>query len=76
MSYLQMAQLEVLNAVKGIHNQADFNDFRDLIARYFAQKAQQDIDAMWDKGAINAQMVEDWGKEHMRTPYRHAIHRS
>lgn len=76
MSYLQMAQLEVLNAVKGINNQADFNDFRDMIARYFAQKAQQAIDAMWDQGSIDEQVVENWGNEHMRTPYRHATHRS
>ena len=76
MSYLQLAQLEVLNAVKGINNQADFNDFRDMIARYFAQKAQQAIDVMWDQGSINEQVVENWGNEHMRTPYRHAAHRS
>lgn len=76
MSYTQMAQLEVLNAIKSIHSQAEFNEFRDMIARYFAEKAQKSIDALWDKGSIDEQTIEQWGKEHMRTPYRHETHRS
>ncbi len=76
MSYMQMAQLDILSAVKGINTEAEYTEFRDMIARYFAQKAQTAVDAMWSEGRINEQTIEDWGKEHMRTPYRHASHRS
>ncbi len=76
MSYTQMAQLEVLNAVRGISSEVELKEFRDLIAHYFAQKAQTAIDAMWDNGQINSQTIQTWGNEHMRTPYRHASHRS
>lgn len=44
--------------------------------RLFAEKAQKAIDAMWDEGQIDDQTIERWGKEHMRTPYRHALHRA
>lgn len=47
MSYMQMAQLDVL-------------------ARYFADKAQTQIDALWDNGTINEQTFEAWGNERMR----------
>ena len=65
-----MAQLDVLNLIKGINTEADYSDFRNMLARYFADKAQKQIDALWDNGTINEQVVENWGKERMRTPYR------
>ncbi len=76
MSYTQMAQLDVLHLVKGINNEADYISFRDMLAHYFAEKAQTAIDAMWENGTINEQVVEQWGNERMRTPYRYAVHRS
>ena len=76
MSYTQMAQLDVLNLIKGINTESEYADFRNMLARYFADKAQKQIDALWDNGTINEQVVEDWGKERMRTPYRYAAHRS
>lgn len=76
MSYTQMAQLDVLNVVRGISTEADYIEFRSMLAQYFAAKAQKAIDAMWDGGVINDDTVKEWGNERMRTPYRHAIHRS
>ena len=76
MSYVQMAQLDVLNLLKGIKTEGDYNDFRNMLAHYFADKAQKQIDALWDNGTINEQTIEQWGNERMRTPYRYAVHRS
>ena len=76
MSYTQMAQLDVLNLVRGINTESEYADFRNMLARYFADKAQKQIDALWDNGTINEQVIDNWGKERMRTPYRYAIHRS
>ena len=76
MSYTQMAQLDVLNLVRGMQSEEDYVDFRNMLARYFADKAQKQIDALWENGTINEQTIEQWGNERMRTPYRYAIHRS
>ena len=76
MSYSEMAQLELMNALNSIDSEAELNEFKDLVARYFAEKAQKAIDALWDEGVINEETIEQWGAEHMRTPYRHASHRS
>ena len=75
MSYSYMAQLELINALNNIKSEAELNEFKDLVAHYFAQKAQKAIDAMWDEGVINADTIEQWGAEHMRTPYGYASHR-
>ena len=76
MSYSEMAQLELMNALNSIDSEAELNEFKDLLARFFAEKAQKAIDALWDEGVINEETIEQWGAEHMRTPYRHAAHRS
>ena len=57
MSYEQMARLEVLNAVSGINSQEELDDFRNMLARYFAEKAQKAIDALWDEGKINEETI-------------------
>jgi hypothetical protein len=76
MSYSEMAQLELMNALNSIDSEAELNEFKDLVARYFAEKAQKAIDALWDEGVINEETIEQWGEEHMRTPYRYAARRS
>ena len=76
MSYNEMAQLELMNALNCIKTEDEFDEFRDLLANFFAMKAQNAIDALWDDGTINEETIEQWGAEHMRTPYRYASHRS
>lgn len=71
-----MARLDALNVVQGIKTEAEYLDFRNFLARYFAEKAQRAIDAMWDSGQITEETIEEWGNTKMRTPYGHALHRS
>ena len=76
MSYKEIAQLELMNALNSINSEAELNEFKDLLARYFAEKAQKAIEALWEEGTINEETIEQWGKEHMRTTYNYASHRS
>jgi len=76
MSYSKMAQLELLDALNNINSEAELNELKNVLAHYFAQKAQKDIDALWDEGVINEETIEQWGAEHMRTPYSYEAHRS
>ena len=76
MLYSELAQLELMNALNSIDSEAELNEFKDLVARFFAEKAQKVIDALWDEGVINEKTLEQWGEEHMRTPYHYASRRS
>lgn len=44
-------------------------EISNLLADYFAQKAFDAADELWDKGLVSEQTIEDWKHEHMRTPY-------
>ena len=76
MSYSQLAQLELMNAINSIKTESELKEFRDVLARYFAQKAQRAVDALWEKSVINDETIEAWGEEHMRTPYQYEANRS
>ena len=69
MSYEQMARLEVLNAVSCINSKEELDEFKNMLAHYFAEKAQKAIDALWNDGSIDENTIEEWGNEHMRTHY-------
>ena len=75
MSYSEIAQMELMNAINSIKSESDLNEFKDMLARYFASKAQKAIDTLWNDGVINNDTIEEWGEEHMRTPYRYETNR-
>ena len=62
--------MELMNAINSIKSELEQIEFRNMLAKYFADKAQKAIDALWDNGAINNDTIEEWGKEHMRTCIR------
>ena len=39
------------------------------LANYFAQKVDKGFDDLISDGYISIDTIEQWGKEHMRTPY-------
>lgn len=40
-----------------------------LLANYFAKKAFDAADELWDNEIIGERTIEEWKHEHMRTPY-------
>ena len=63
------AQLEILDLMAYVESEDTLNEIRDMLSRYFAEKAQREIDKLWEEGTINDIVVEGWKTEHMRTPY-------
>ena len=55
---------------KFIQSDEDLQELRHWLARFFAMRADRELERLWNEGVITEQTIEDWGKEHMRTPYR------
>lgn len=68
--YSHLAQLELLNAAANISTQADLDALRLTLSLFFAERAQQAIDKMWDEGTFDQQKLEELRGQHLRTPYK------
>ena len=63
-------QIQMLELVSHVQSQQEMDDIRRMLAAYFAKRAEDEIDRLWDEGILNEQVMEEWKNEHMRTPYR------
>ena len=63
------AQVEILNTISQLHSDEDLQELRHWLARFFAMRADRELERLWNEGVITEQTIEDWGKEHMRAPY-------
>ena len=69
---LHQAKMDLLRVVDRIKTVDEILVIRNVLANYYAQKAEEEMDRLWENGTINEQVIEQWGKEHMRTPYSYA----
>lgn len=63
------AQLQILDLMSYVESDETLDEIKDMLSNYFAQKAEKEIDKLWDSGKINNTIIEEWKNEHMRTPY-------
>lgn len=63
-------QMQMLELVSHVRSEQEMDDIRRMLAQYFANKAEDEIDKLWEDGVINNNVIESWKNEHMRTPYR------
>lgn len=66
---LNAAQIELLNSVAHVESDEDLRELKNTLARFFAKLADKEMERLWDEGIINEDVIEQWGHEHMRTPY-------
>ena len=68
--YSQLAQLELLNAAANVSTQADLDALRLTLSLFFAGRAQQAIEKMWDEGTFDQQKLDELREQNLRTPHK------
>ena len=63
-------QIEMLELVAKVTSESEMRDIRRMLGQYFAKRAEDAIDKLWDEDIINDGVIEEWKNEHMRTPYK------
>ena len=63
------AQLELLSTMASLNTEADLIELKQTLARFFADRADREMERLWDNGTINEETLKSWEHEHMRTPY-------
>lgn len=66
---LNQAQLDVLRMMSYIQSPESLQDLKNVIANYFAKKAEDSIKKMWVTGELNDEKFESFKTLHERTPY-------
>ena len=65
-------QLHLLKMFAFASSEERLKEVKDVLAKHFAKKVEDEMDILWDEGKINEDVIEEWIKEHMRTPYKSA----
>ena len=63
-------QIEMLELVSRVTSEVEMQDIRRMLGQYFAKRAEDAIDRLWDEGVLNDGVMEERKSEHMRTPYK------
>ena len=69
---LNEAQLDILRLLSTMNSVEEVHELRQIISNYYAQKATEEMDRLWESGEWNEEKNEAILKEHLRTPYHYA----
>ncbi len=60
-------QLELLEMFEYELPDNQLNEVRDMLVKYFADKASDEMDRLWEENNWTNETMKEWGEEHMRT---------
>ena len=69
---LSIGQLHILEMMNRCKTEESLRQLKKLLFDFYAKEAVTEADRLWEAGVINEDKIEEWGHEHMRTPYIHA----
>ncbi len=62
-------QLEILKIFSIELPDSQLIEIRDILSKYFADKAADEMDRLWEENNWDDKTMEDWSNEHMRMKY-------
>jgi len=63
------AQMELLDMMSFVDTPEMLAQLKQAISDLFARRAEEEIDRLWETGALDEQKVENFRNLHERTPY-------
>jgi len=66
---LSNLQIELLKTFSYDLDEKQLLEIKDLLTNYFADKATQEMEKLWDKQNWDDSKISEWASEHMRTEY-------
>ena len=67
---LNEQQIEMLRLFKNPMRQQDYDEIRKLAVKLLAQNIDEEMDKLEKQNGWNENTYEQWGKEHLRIPYK------
>lgn len=66
---LSNLQLELLKVFSFNLEEQQLLEIKEVLSDYFADKATQEMDALFAKNGWGEEKVDEWSKQHLRTKY-------
>ena len=66
---LNEAQLQILDMMSFVKTPEALMELKRVISDYFVQKADAEMNKMWDDGTLSEERIENFRHLHERTPY-------
>lgn len=63
---LTNVQLELLKLFQYNLPDSQLNDIKEMLAKYFAKSASEEMDILWDEKNWDDSTIESWKNEHLR----------
>lgn len=64
------AQLELLDMMANVKDEAELQALKYAVSEFYARKADEEMEKLWESGAWNEQTLADLKNAHFRTPYQ------
>ncbi len=67
--HLSNLQIELLQLFKFELDNTQLQEIKILLSTYFATKATEEMDALFEENSWGSEKIDEWSQEHMRTKY-------
>jgi len=67
---LSNLQLELLKLFSRNISDEQLLEIKEILSAYFAELATREMDKLWEEKGWTQETMEQWLREHMRTPYK------
>lgn len=67
---LTPAQLEMLKMMSNVTDPKVLDELKEVVSNFFARKANEEINRMWESGELTEEKVNSFKKLHERTHYK------
>ena len=71
-STISLGQLHILEMLSRCRTQDSLERLKKTLFDYYVKEAEAEANRLWENGEIDDSKIEEWGKEHLRTPYVHS----
>ena len=68
-NHLTNLQLELLKLFNRELPEEQLLEIKQILTQYFANKATEEMDRLWDEKGWSTETMEKWTQTHMRTKY-------
>ncbi len=63
-------QADIINMISYAKDENTLIMLKEIISDFFAKKADEELNRLWDNGELNDEKIESFRSLHQRTPYK------